>query len=330
MVVTDGIPLLHLSIPTDVFGIDRTAAGVPPHRVLLVAAELGPVTSEGVTVVADHGLEALRCADLVLVPWSRFEEEPPQALMDALVDAHAHGSVIAAMCGGSFVLAAAGLLDGRAATTHWLHVDELESRFPRLRVDRDSIFVDEGNVLTCAGTTAGIDLCLHLLRRFNGAGVAAAVARRMVTSPRLGAQVQTPHQAIAARSEADPIDAVAEWALRHLQDGIGVEDLAARACMSRRHFHRRFREVTGVSPHQWLVAQRVRLAEQLLENTGLPVETIAHKTGFGSPLAFRTHFVKVHDVPPRDYRSLFRASAAASGPPQAASTSATKLPESVA
>lgn len=306
VVVTADVPLLHLSIPGEVFGADRTAAGVPAHRVVLVAAEPGPFVCDGITVVAEHGLETLEEADLVVVPWTRIEHEPPRELQAALVRAHERGAVVAGMCGGSFVLAAAGLLEGRRATTHWLHLDELGWRFPRLQVDRHSIFVDEGDVLTCAGTTAGIDLCLHLLRRFNGAEVADVVARRMVAVPRLGLQSQTPWPMVGGELEADPIAVTVEWALRHLGDGIGVDDLVAHACLSRRHFHRRFRDVTGVSPHQWLVARRVQLAERLLETTDITVEAIAHRAGFGSPLAFRTQFVRAHGMPPRDYRTSVR------------------------
>lgn len=306
VVVTSDVPLLHLSIPGEVFGADRTAAGVPAHRVVMVAAEPGPIVSDGIMLMAEHGLEALERADLVLVPWARIDDEPPPALLAALIRAHERGAVVAGMCGGSFVLAAAGLLEGRSATTHWLHLDELAWRFPRLRVDRHSIFVDAGGVLTCAGTTAGIDLCLHLLRRFNGAEVADVVARRMVAVPRLGVQSQTPWPLVGGELQANPIAVTVEWALRHLGDGIGVDDLVAHACMSRRHFHRRFRDTTGVSPHQWLVARRVQLAERLLETTDITVEAIAHRAGFGSPLAFRTQFMRAHGMPPRDYRASFR------------------------
>lgn len=332
VVATGDVPLLHLSIPGEVFGTDRTAAGVPAHRVVILAAQPGPIVCDGITLVAEHGLEALEAADLVLVPWARVDDEPPPDLLAALVRARQRGTVIAGMCGGSFVLAAAGLLDGRSATTHWLHLDELGWRFPRLRVDRQSIFVDEGDVLTCAGTTAGIDLCLHLLRRFNGAEVADVVARRMVALPRLGVQSQTPWPVVAGELQADPIAVTVEWALRHLGDGVGVDDLVAHACMSRRHFHRRFREVTGVSPHQWLVARRVQLAERLLESTDLTVEAIAHRAGFGSPLAFRTQFVRAHGIPPRDYRVSVR-SLSPAPEVQGRSPSSTTLsgwPESVA
>lgn len=313
VVAVADLPLLHLSIPADVFGTDRSAVGVPRHHVQLVAAEPGPLRSEGVTVVAEQGLEALAHADVVLVPWPSPDVEPPVSLTSALVRAHRRGAVVAGLCAGSFVLAAAGLLDGHTATAHWLHVDELAGRFPQVRVDPHSIFVDEGDVLTCAGTSAAIDLCLHLLRRFNGAEVAAEVARRMVTSPRSGSHAQVARHAAGANAGPHAIEAVMAWAHRHLHDTIGVEDLAAQACMSRRHFYRRFREVSGLSPHQWLLEQRVQLAQELLEHSDLPVEAIAQRAGFGSPLAFRTHFVKVHRMPPSQYRASFRSARSHAG-----------------
>lgn len=309
VVVVDQTPLFHLSVPLEVFGADRTDAGVPRHEVLVVAGEPGPlVSSAGLRLDAPHGLDALAGADIVVVPWWRHHlgEEPPRSLLDALGTAHARGARIAGLCGGNFVLAAAGLLDGRRATTHWLYADKLAREYPAVRVDPRVLYVDDGDVLTSAGTAAALDLCLHLLRTLDGAEVANTVARRMVVPPhRAGGQAQFVDVPLPTGGAADPLSTAAEWALGRLAAPLGVDDLAERAAMSRRTFTRRFRARFGTSPLQWLLDQRTLLAQRLLETTDLPVETVAHRSGFGSAVSLRAHFQRALGTTPSGYRATF-------------------------
>ncbi|MGN6131909.1 MAG: helix-turn-helix domain-containing protein, partial [Nocardioidaceae bacterium] len=242
------------------------------------------------------------------VPWWRHHlgDEPPPPLLDALRAAHARGARIAGLCGGNFVLAAAGLLDGRRATTHWLYADKLAREYPTVRVDPKVLYVDDGDVLTAAGTAAALDLCLHLLRTLDGAEVANIVARRMVVPPhRAGGQAQFVDVPLPALGATDPLAAAVDWALAHLDAPLTVDDLAARAAMSRRTFTRRFRSHLGTSPLQWLLDQRTLLAQRLLESTDLPVETVAHRAGFGSAVSLRAHFPRALGTTPSGYRSTF-------------------------
>jgi transcriptional regulator GlxA family with amidase domain len=213
------------------------------------------------------------------------------------------------VCSGAFVLAHAGLLDDRRATTHWMYADRLAAAFPRVKVDPDVLYVDEGSVLTSAGTAAGIDLCLHVVRLDHGAAIANAVARRMVVPPhRDGGQAQFVEAAVVDDDGADPLAATLDWALEHLDEPLPVEVLARRALMSPRTFARRFRAATGTTPLQWLLRQRLLRAQQLLETTDLPVDVIAHHCGFGSAAVLRTHFRRALDTNPVSYRRAFRPS----------------------
>ncbi|MFC4786826.1 GlxA family transcriptional regulator [Nocardioides sp. MAHUQ-72] len=309
VVAMDRTPLFHLSVPCEVLGADRSDMGLPRHEVLVARAERGPLqTSSGVTLQTPYGLEVLEDAEIVIVPWwGRLAgEAPPARLLAALRRAHARGARIAGLCGGAFVLAEAGLLDGRRATTHWRYADELATRYPLVRVEPKVLYVDEGDVLTSAGTAAAIDLCLHLLRSLSGAEVANAVARRMVVPPhRSGGQAQYVDVPVPAVRDDDGLAVAMRWALEHLDEPLGVEDLADRAVMSRRTFTRQFRQRTGTSAHQWLLQQRTLLAQRLLETTDLPVEVVAHRSGFGSAVTLRSHFQRSLGTSPRDYRATF-------------------------
>jgi transcriptional regulator GlxA family with amidase domain len=265
-------------------------------------------SSSGVTLQTPHGLEALEDADIVIVPWwGRLDGESlPARLAPALRRAHARGARIVGLCGGAFALAEAGLLDGRRATTHWRYAEELAARYPQVRVEPRVLYVDEGDVLTSAGTAAAIDLCLHLLRSLSGAEVANAVARRMVVPPhRAGGQAQYVDVPVPDVRADDGLALAMRWALEHLDEPLGVEQLAARAVMSRRTFTRQFRQRTGTSAHQWLLQQRTLLAQRLLETTDLPVEMVARRSGFGSAVTLRTHFQRTLGTSPRDYRATF-------------------------
>jgi transcriptional regulator GlxA family with amidase domain len=302
-------PILESSIPISVFGVDRRDAGVPNYRLLVCAAEPGPLrTTGGVELIAPYGLDALSRAGTVIVPaWHSPSRMPPPPVLEALRRAHREGARIVGLCGGAFVLAAAGLLDDRPATTHWMYAPALAKRYPKVRVDPRELYVDDGDILTSAGTAAGIDLCLHLVRLDHGPDAANALARRLVVpAHRIGGQAQYMDLTLPEEISGDPLAPVISWALENLAERFDIEQLATRAYMSRRTFDRRFRTLTGSAPLQWLLTQRVLQAQRLLETTDLQVEEIARRCGFRSPVALRGHFRKQLGVPPASYRETFR------------------------
>lgn len=305
-----GGPIFESSIPLSVFGIDRQDAGVPRYRLLVCAGEEGPLTTTGgLTMTAPYGLEALSRAGTVVVPaWRSAAQDPPAEALEALRKAHREGARIIGLCTGAFVLAAAGLLDGRPATTHWMYAPTLAKRFPGVLVDPRELFIDDGDVLTSAGTAAGIDLCLHVVRTDHGAEAANALARRLVVPARRpGGQAQYIDRSLPEEIGNDPLAEVVTWALDNLHKQFDVEVLAARAYMSRRTFDRRFRALTGSAPLQWLISQRVLQAQRLLESTDLSVDEVARRCGFRSPVALRGHFRRQLGVSPAVYRANFRA-----------------------
>ncbi|CAM5256397.1 AraC-family transcriptional regulator OS=Streptomyces glaucescens OX=1907 GN=SGLAU_12735 PE=4 SV=1 [Streptomyces glaucescens] len=282
-----GGPIFESSIPLSVFGIDRQDAGVPRYRLLVCAGEDGPLrTTGGLELTAPHGLEAISRAGTVVVPaWRSITSPPPEDALDALRRAHEEGARIVGLCTGAFVLAAAGLLDGRPATTHWMYAPTLAKRYPSVHVDPRELFVDDGDVLTSAGTAAGIDLCLHIVRTDHGNEAAGALARRLVVPPRRsGGQERYLDRSLPEEIGADPLAEVVAWALEHLHEQFDVETLAARAYMSRRTFDRRFRSLTGSAPLQWLITQRVLQAQRLLETSDYSVDEVAGRCGFRSPV----------------------------------------------
>ncbi|GLW71811.1 hypothetical protein Kpho02_41100 [Kitasatospora phosalacinea] len=314
-----GAPIFESSIPLSVFGVDRQDAGVPRYRLLVCAGEEGPLTTTGgLTLTAPYGLEALSRAGTIVVPaWRSISQPPPVEAIAALRKAHHEGARIIGLCTGAFVLAAAGLLDGRPATTHWMYAPTLAKRYPRVHVDPRELFVDDGDVLTSAGTAAGIDLCLHVVRSDHGAEAANALARRLVVPNRRGGggQAQYIDQSLPEEIGNDPLAEVVTWALENLNQQFDVEVLAARAYMSRRTFDRRFRTLTGSAPLQWLITQRVLQAQRLLETSDLSVDDVARRCGFRSPVALRGHFRRQLGVSPAAYRTAFRARRPAVGGP---------------
>jgi transcriptional regulator GlxA family with amidase domain len=314
VVAFDGISPFHLSVPCMVFGEDRTETGAPRFRMRVCAPEPGPLqTNAGFELVVPHGLEAIRRAQIVVVPSWRDDARPaPPALIRALQAAHRRGATVVGLCLGAFVLAEAGLLDGRPATTHWNLAAAFAKQYPKVKLQPEVLYVDDGDVLTSAGTAAGIDCCLHLLRVRYGAETANRAARRMVVAPhRQGGQAQYIQQPVPAAAERDRLAPLLEWLGRHLDIPHELDKLAGRALMSRRTFTRRFRESTGTTVGQWIQNQRLALAQRLLETTNHPVERVATGAGFGSAVSLRKHFLSAFKVSPTVYRKQFSRTAQA-------------------
>ena len=305
----EGMAPFEFGVVCEVFGVDRTDDGVPPFDFRVCAEQPGePVrTSVGVRLTPDRSLADLVTADLVAVPACTIREQYPPAVLAALREAVDRGAMLLSVCSGGFVLGAAGLLEGRNCTVHWRYAEEFTSRFPNAKVDADVLYVDDGNLITSAGTAAGIDACLHIVRRELGSRVAALIARRMVVAPqREGGQRQFVEMPVP-ECTADSLQPVLLWMLETITDDHSVAELAARATMSERTFARRFVAETGTTPQRWLSTQRVLHARTLLEQSSLSVDEIARLAGFGTPALLRHHFQRVIGVTPTDYRRSFSA-----------------------
>lgn len=309
-VVCRDVAPFELGVACEVFGLDRSDQGLPVFDFAVVAAEEPPLRAMGGLLLdTPHRLDRLASADLVIVPsWRSLTEPPPACLVQALKDVLARGGRVLTVCSGAFVLAHAGLLDGLRAATHWRYAATLAEMFPAIDVDPDVLYVDAGQIITSAGTAAGIDACLHILRQEHGHAVANAVARRMVVPPfRDGGQMQYVEAPIPVMRHAgtEDLSGVLDWAVQHLDAPLSVEVLAAQAHMSPRTFARRFREATGTTPHQWVLGQRIVHAQLLLEE-GLPVEQVARRCGFGSAATLRTQFARSRGTSPSAYARTFR------------------------
>lgn len=310
VVVLDDLSPFELGVASEAFGIDRSQDGFPTYDFAVCSPGARPVTTRsGFRVTPDHGLERLDEADLVIVPAAPMESAGDDVL-DRLRAAHERGARVMSLCSGAFVLGRAGLLDGRACTTHWYHAEALQQQFPEARVDPGVLYVEDGRVLTSAGTAAGIDLCLHVVRQEHGVRVANMLARRMVVPPhRDGGQAQFVEAPVPV-SRSESLEPLMAWMVEHLAQDHVVEDLARRAHMSPRTFARHFRAETGTTPHRWLTGQRVLLAQQLLETGGESVDAIAARSGFGSAATLRHHFARWRGTTPQAFRATFRGRAA--------------------
>ncbi|MFF8909200.1 GlxA family transcriptional regulator [Streptomyces olivaceoviridis] len=313
-VLLDGVHPFELGVVCEVFGIDRSDDGLPGYDFAVVSAE-GPElgTHCGFTVSTPYGLERLEEADLIAVPAGETyaEREYPEELLAALRRAVDRGTRVLSVCSGVFVLAAAGLLDGRRCAVHWHNAEQLSRRYPRLTVEPDVLYVDEDPVITSAGTAAGIDACLHIVRKEQGPEVANKIARRMVVPPhRDGGQAQFIERPLP-KAPCDTVGDVLAWMEAHLDQEVTVEQLAARAHLAPRTFARRFQQETGTTPYRWILRQRVLLAQELLEGTDETMDAIAWRTGFGTAAALRHQFVRALGTTPNAYRRAFRGPEAA-------------------
>jgi AraC family transcriptional regulator, transcriptional activator FtrA len=302
-----GVMLLDLAAPTHLFG----HCGAPYYAFELAGLRAGPVrSSTGVDVLAAKGLAALRRADTIVVPGvaEPLDVDTLDTAAHAIAREHARGARVMSICTGAFVLAHAGLLDGRRASTHWDAAARLRREYPQVEVDPSVLYIDEGSVLTSAGVAAGLDLCLHIIRRDHGAVVAGAIARFTVIPPhRDGGQAQYIDRPITeAHPAAGSLEPTRAWALEHLDQPLDVATLARHAYMSPRTFARQFRQQTGTTPAQWILEQRTRRAQELLENSELPIEHIAQNSGFGSAATLRAHFTGRLSTTPTAYRRTFR------------------------
>jgi len=309
IVVYDGFTPFELGVACEVFGDDRwVTPGDPWYRLFICGDNSAPVTADGgFQILVPHGLETLSRVDTVIVSPTYRPEEVSESVYEALRRAHARGCRILSLCGGAFVLAEAGLLDGRRAATHWAECDELARRYPLLSVDSGVLYVDEGDILTSAGSAASIDLCLHVVRQDYGSEVATRLARQLVVPPqRDGGQAQYIAFPLPVLDSSNLFADTVAWVREHLDEPVTVEDLAVRSAMSPRTFARRFLATTGTTPYQWLLRQRVQLAQRLLEVSDLSIETVAVRSGLSTAANLRKHFSRIVHTSPQAYRRTFQ------------------------
>jgi transcriptional regulator GlxA family with amidase domain len=308
VILYQDISPLHLAIPCTLFGEHYHDPAIPPPRLQLCALEPGALRSSvGLDLSGAGSLRGLDGCDLVIVPgWPSALPPAQPRLLAALRRAHARGAVLVGLCLGAFVLGEAGLLEGRSATTHWLKADELARRHPTTRVDPNVLYLDEGNMVTSAGSAAALDCCLHLFRRFHGAQAALRLARRLVVPPhRQGGQSQFIERFVEPSPQDDAFSRALDWTQKHLDQPLKLDDMAAKAHLSRRHFSRRFRQAMGISVRAWVQARRLEQAQALLQTSRLSMEELALACGFGSAVSLRQQFKEAFKVSPSAYRREF-------------------------
>jgi AraC family transcriptional activator FtrA len=307
----DGMSVFETGIVSEVFGLPRPELEVPWYELTICAETPGAVRIVGgASLHTTHGLDEFEAAETLIVPGvADVTADPSPRLVAALRRAHDRGARVMSICSGAFALAGAGLLDGRRATTHWRYADVLRRRYPAVEVDADVLYLDDGDVLTSAGSAAGLDLCVHLIRRDFGPAIANAVARRLVIQPhRDGGQAQFIETPVAAGPDDDRVARSIEWALAHLAAPITVDLLARRAHMSTRTYLRHFARSTGTTPIRWVISQRIQASLALLETTAEPIEDVAAAVGFDTAVTYRHHFAAAMRTSPSAYRRSFRTS----------------------
>ncbi|MGQ3099866.1 MAG: transcriptional regulator FtrA [Sphingopyxis solisilvae] len=300
------VSLFELSCAVEIFGRSRAELGLAWYDFAIAAVAPGAIASlGGIELNVPHGLDVLTRADTIIIPAWDSELSPPGALADALLAASARGARILSICSGAFLLASLGLLDGRRAATHWMYADKLQAAYPAVRVDPDVLYVDEGDIVTAAGSAAGLDMLLHIVRRDHGSKVCNAVARRLNIPPhREGGQSQFAIRPVVELKDSR-LTGVIKWMREHSAEEMTVEELAKRAAMSARTFFRRFKETTGQSPYDWLLMERIAVARELLETGRLSIDQTAFHAGFSSAETMRIHFKRVVGCTPADYRRQF-------------------------
>lgn len=305
----DGVSLFHLSIPSLVFDALDQSKSEHNYKVFYTAQHPGSImTEQDVRIEVDMGLEAISTADIVIIPaWKNPEQQVSKELILCLKQVYQQGATLVGLCLGSFVLGEAGLLDGRKSTTHWIARDLFQQRFPKTLFCSNVLYITDGNIITSAGTMAAIDCCLEIIRNRHGANTANHVARMLVTSPhRQGGQAQYIERPIPQLPCEGRLTEVLEWTRENLSESINVDTLANMAKLSRRTFTRHFRNATGTTVIKWLNAERVTRAQQLLEATDIPIESIAAHVGFKTALSLRQHFSEKLNISPSEYRKNFK------------------------
>lgn len=303
----DRLCTFEFGCAVELFALDRPELGVDWYDFRVCAVEKGPIRAAGgITVAAPYAPALLDRADTIVIPgWRDADEAPPPALLRKLRAAHARGARLCSICSGVFVLAAAGILDGRRATTHWRYAQRLAGRYPSISVEADALYVDEGSVITSAGSAAGLDMLLHLVRKDFGARVGNLVAQRLVIAPhREGGQAQFVPRPMPP-GEAGRLSTLMDWLRAHPAQRHTLASMARRAAMSPRTLQRQFLESTGLGPVDWLIAERVAVAKELLENPALPLNQVAEHAGFGSEESLRRHFRRLVSTSPGAYRKRF-------------------------
>lgn len=310
-VAYDGLCTFEFGCTVELFALQRPELNVPWYEFTVCAQERGSIRAMGgIAVAVPNSLKELECADTIVLPgWRNADEIPPKPLVAAVRRAYQRGARVCSICSGVFVLAAAGVLDGRRATTHWRYAERLAARYPAIRVDANALYVDEGQVVTSAGSAAGLDMLLHLVRRDFGARVANQVARRLVIPPhRQGDQAQFVPRPVAA-DERGRLAKLLDWIRAHLAQAHTIDSLAARAAMSPRTLQREFRTATGQAAYEWLLRERIERAKELLETRSDPLPRIAEQVGIGSMESLRHHFRRAVGTTPAAYREQFRRAA---------------------